>query len=92
MGHKVHPNAFRLGPFRSWEANWFATEKDYTKLLHEDLDMRRLILSRLRNAGIARPCIRLLRRRLTPQMRVAREPITGPAIEDARVQPPPARS
>ena len=54
MGHKVHPNAFRLGPFRSWEANWFATDKDYTKLLHEDLDMRRLILSRLRNAGIAR--------------------------------------
>jgi small subunit ribosomal protein S3 len=54
LGHKVHPNAFRLGPFRSWEANWFATEKDYTKLLHEDLDMRRLILSRLRNAGIAR--------------------------------------
>jgi small subunit ribosomal protein S3 len=54
VGHKVHPNAFRLGPFRSWEANWFATEKDYTKLLHEDLDMRRLILSRLRNAGIAR--------------------------------------
>jgi small subunit ribosomal protein S3 len=54
LGHKVHPNAFRLGPFRPWEANWFATEKDYTKLLHEDLDMRRLILSRLRNAGIAR--------------------------------------
>jgi small subunit ribosomal protein S3 len=54
LGHKVHPNAFRLGAFRSWEANWFAPEKDYTKLLHEDLDMRRLILSRLRNAGIAR--------------------------------------
>jgi small subunit ribosomal protein S3 len=54
VGHKVHPNAFRLGPFRPWEANWFAPEKDYTKLLHEDLDMRRLILSRLRNAGIAR--------------------------------------
>jgi small subunit ribosomal protein S3 len=54
VGHKVHPNAFRLGTFRPWEANWFATEKDYTKLLHEDLDMRRLILSRLRNAGIAR--------------------------------------
>jgi small subunit ribosomal protein S3 len=54
LGHKVHPNAFRLGPFRPWEANWFAPDKDYTKLLHEDLDMRRLILSRLRNAGIAR--------------------------------------
>ena len=54
MGHKVHPNAFRLGVYRTWEANWFAQKKDYTKLLHEDLDMRRLILRRLRNAGIAK--------------------------------------
>jgi small subunit ribosomal protein S3 len=54
LGHKVHPNAFRLGVFRTWEANWFALDKDYTKLLHEDLAMRRLIMGRLRNAGIAR--------------------------------------
>ena len=54
MGHKVHPNAFRLGVFRPWEANWFANPKDYTKMLHEDLEMRRIILSRLRNAGIAK--------------------------------------
>ncbi len=54
MGHKVHPNAFRLGVYRSWEANWFASSKDYTKLLHEDLEMRRVILGRLRNAGIAK--------------------------------------
>ncbi|MFZ0216809.1 MAG: 30S ribosomal protein S3, partial [Candidatus Dormiibacterota bacterium] len=54
MGHKVHPNAFRLGVFRGWEATWFATKKDYTKLLHEDLDMRRAIMRRLRNAGIAK--------------------------------------
>jgi small subunit ribosomal protein S3 len=54
LGHKVHPNAFRLGVFRPWEANWFANPKDYTKMLHEDLEMRRVILSRLRNAGIAK--------------------------------------
>jgi small subunit ribosomal protein S3 len=40
--------------FRPWEANWFANPKDYTKMLHEDLEMRRVILSRLRNAGIAK--------------------------------------
>jgi small subunit ribosomal protein S3 len=54
LGHKVHPNAFRLGVYRTWEANWFALDKDYTKLLHEDLAMRGLIMGRLRNAGIAR--------------------------------------
>jgi small subunit ribosomal protein S3 len=54
LGHKVHPNAFRLGVFRPWEANWFAGPKDYAKMLHEDLEMRRVILARLRNAGIAK--------------------------------------
>jgi len=54
LGHKVHPNGFRLGVYRPWEANWFAVDKDYTKLLHEDLEMRRLILKRLHNAGIAK--------------------------------------
>ena len=54
MGHKVHPNAFRLGVIRGWEATWFASSKDYLKLLHEDLDMRRTIMNRLRNAGIAK--------------------------------------
>jgi small subunit ribosomal protein S3 len=54
LGHKVHPNAFRLGVFRPWEANWFASPKDYRKMLHEDLEMRRVILARLRNAGIAK--------------------------------------
>jgi len=54
VGHKVHPNAFRLGVFRPWEANWFANPKEYTRMLHEDLEMRRVILARLRNAGIAK--------------------------------------
>ena len=40
--------------FRPWEANWFANPKDYTKMLHEDLQMRSAILARLRNAGIAK--------------------------------------
>ncbi len=53
MGHKVNPIGFRLGVYRNWEARWYA-DKEYVKLLHEDLAMRRLINSRLRNAGLAR--------------------------------------
>jgi small subunit ribosomal protein S3 len=53
MGQKVNPIGFRLGVYRQWDARWFA-DKEYTKLLHEDLAMRRLIASRLRNAGVAR--------------------------------------
>jgi small subunit ribosomal protein S3 len=53
MGQKVNPIGFRLGIYRQWDARWYA-DKEYTKLLHEDLAMRRLIGSRLRNAGVAR--------------------------------------
>ena len=53
MGQKVNPIGFRLGVYRNWEARWYA-DKEYTKLLHEDLAMRRLIQSRLRNASVAR--------------------------------------
>jgi small subunit ribosomal protein S3 len=53
MGQKVNPIGFRLGVYRQWDARWYA-DKEYTKLLHEDLAMRRLIASRLRNAGVAR--------------------------------------
>jgi small subunit ribosomal protein S3 len=53
MGQKVHPNAFRLGIYKPWQARWYA-DKDYTEQLLEDVRMRRLILNRLRNAGISK--------------------------------------
>jgi small subunit ribosomal protein S3 len=53
MGQKVHPNAFRLGIYKPWQARWYA-DKDYTDQLLEDVKMRRLILNRLRNAGISK--------------------------------------
>src|SRR5215472_807026 len=53
MGQKVNPIGFRVGVYRNWDARWYA-DKEYTKLLHEDIAMRRLIQGRLRNAGLAR--------------------------------------
>lgn len=53
MGHKVNPIGFRLGIYRNWDARWYA-DREYTKLLHEDLQIRRMISGRLRNAGLAR--------------------------------------
>jgi len=53
MGQKVHPVGFRLGITRDWEAHWYA-EKDYAKLLHEDLAIRKMIRTRLAEAGVPR--------------------------------------
>ena len=54
MGHKVHPNGFRLGVYRNWEAKWFAPDKEYKPLLLEDVRLRRMLMIRLKNAGLAR--------------------------------------
>lgn len=53
MGQKTHPVGFRLGYVKSWESKWFA-EKDYAKLLHEDLKLRDYIKQKLYHAGISR--------------------------------------
>ena len=54
MGHKVHPNGFRLGVYRNWESKWFATDKEFSALLLEDVKLRKMLFARLKNAGVAR--------------------------------------
>ena len=53
MGQKIHPHGFRIGIIYDWESKWFA-EKDYTARLHQDLDLRRFVLSELPDAAISR--------------------------------------
>ncbi|MCR4419466.1 MAG: 30S ribosomal protein S3 [Clostridia bacterium] len=52
MGQKVHPEGLRLGIIRDWNARWYAA-KDYARLLHEDLELRRYLKSRLYVAGVS---------------------------------------
>ena len=53
MGQKVNPIGLRLGINRTWDSRWFA-EDDYSRLLHEDLRIRKLLNERLAQAGVAR--------------------------------------
>jgi len=53
MGQKVHPYGFRLGFNKTWRSRWFA-DKDYAKLLHEDLKLRDDLKRRFAHAGVAR--------------------------------------
>jgi small subunit ribosomal protein S3 len=52
MGHKVHPNGFRLGVSRTWNAKWYS-DKEYTELLREDIAIRTLVKKRLSNASVS---------------------------------------
>ena len=53
MGHKVHPNGFRVGITAAWESKWYA-DKDYRRFLEEDLKIREHVRERLASAGVAR--------------------------------------
>ena len=53
MGQKVHPVAFRLGTTKTWSSRWFAG-REYSKLLHQDLEICKLVKQKLAHAGISK--------------------------------------
>ncbi|MEW5783708.1 MAG: 30S ribosomal protein S3 [Bacillota bacterium] len=53
MGQKVSPIGFRIGVIRDWDARWYA-DKNYTELLHEDLQIRGYLEKTLSTAGLSR--------------------------------------
>jgi small subunit ribosomal protein S3 len=52
MGQKTHPYGFRLGITKPWRSRWFA-KRDYARLLHEDLKLKRDLLKQLSHAGVS---------------------------------------
>ena len=54
MGQKVHPISFRLGYIKTWSSLWYANKKDFAKFLHEDLKIRKHILTTYTQAAIAK--------------------------------------
>lgn len=53
MGQKVHPIGFRLGITRTWDSRWYS-KQDYSKLLHEDIQLRNYLKEKLYAAGISK--------------------------------------
>ena len=53
MGQKVHPYGFRLGFNKTWRSRWYS-DRDYAKLLHEDLALRQDLKKRFSHAGVSR--------------------------------------
>ncbi len=53
MGQKVNPIGLRLGINRTWDSRWYA-DRDYARLLHEDIKLREYLKKRLSQAGVSR--------------------------------------
>jgi small subunit ribosomal protein S3 len=56
MGQKINPIGLRVGINRTWDSRWFA-DRDYAQLLHEDLRLKKYLVERLNQAGVARVVI-----------------------------------
>lgn len=52
MGHKVNPTGLRIGITTGWKSRWFA-EKDFTKKLKEDVQVRQFVMKKWKSAAIA---------------------------------------
>lgn len=54
MGQKIHPGGLRVGVIQDWDAKWFANDKDFADVLHEDLAIRNHIDTALTDASVSR--------------------------------------
>jgi len=53
MGQKVNPNGIRIGINKTWSSRWFS-KHEYTKLLHQDLKIKKYVDEKLKNASISK--------------------------------------
>ncbi len=52
MGQKVNPNGLRVAVTKNWRSRWFAGKKEFGDLLHEDIEIRKMVKTRLKDAAV----------------------------------------
>ena len=43
MGQKVNPVGMRVGLNKNWNSRWYASDKDYSRFLAEDIKIREFL-------------------------------------------------
>jgi len=94
MGQKTHPIGFRLGikvgerSVKDWDGRWFATGKEYSDLLLEDVRVREHIMTRMVDAGVAKVEIERSANMITVTIHAAKPGIvigkSGVKVEELR--------
>ena len=89
MGQKVHPVGFRLGIIKTWNSKWFS-DRSYSVLLHEDLNIKKFVKKRLAPAGVSSIEIERAANKLRVNIAAARPGIIigkkGSEIEKLKVE------
>lgn len=88
MGQKVNPIGLRIGINKTWDSTWFAGRRDYAKILHQDLAIRKVVTDRLIEAGVSQIEIQRNANQVTLNIHVARPGLAigsqGVAIDNLR--------
>lgn len=54
MGQKVSPHGLRVGIIKDWDSKWYANKKNFSELLVEDFNIRKLLKKELYTSGVSR--------------------------------------
>ena len=54
MGQKIQPTGFRLPVARNWTSKWYASHRDFAKMLNEDIKVRNYLKERLKSAAVSK--------------------------------------
>jgi small subunit ribosomal protein S3 len=54
MGQKIHPIGFRLAVTRNWSSRWYASSKNFSTMLLEDVRVREYLKKKLKAASVGR--------------------------------------
>ncbi|MCX6938117.1 MAG: 30S ribosomal protein S3 [Verrucomicrobia bacterium] len=72
MGQKTNPTGFRLAVRRNWQSRWYATKKDFAKLLLEDQLIRSTLMEKLKAASVPKIFIERASNRVRVKIYTAR--------------------
>ena len=53
MGQKVSPVGLRMGINKTWESNWYASNKNFAKYLNNDVKIRKYLNNKLKDAAVS---------------------------------------
>src|SRR5574344_223955 len=53
MGQKVSPIGMRIGVNKTWESKWYASNKDFSTYLNNDVKIRRYLEKKLKDAAVS---------------------------------------
>ena len=88
MGQKVSPIGLRVGINRNWDSRWYANDKDFAGLLHEDIKIREFLGKELKSASVSRIEIERTKNRVNVYVHTARPGIVigkdGESVEALR--------